>query len=453
MEELNLELFKRLINEKKIAELRTIFNEYNSVDIAETINDLSEDELLFLFKVIPAYNSAEVFTYLSQEAKEKLISLFSSQDIQTVLEKIYTDDIVDFIEDLPTNLVRKVLKSIDKETRNDVNKILNYPEDSVASIMNIGYIELEKDDTCKQALKKVKMQGEKAESISYAYIVDSKRTLNGYISLKSIILADDNELIGNLMEKDLISVMFEDDKEAASLIFKKYDMSVLPVVNKENKLLGIITADDILDVITQEATEDIQIMSGSSPLEGAYLETSIFSLFKKRFGWLLILMISAVFTSMIISSSESVLITIPALAIFMPMLTDTAGNAGNQATGIVTRGISINTIETKDWFKVVWKEVRVAFLVGISMSLCAYGWLWIEKWLGIIEVADTSLFLVVSLSMFISILIAKTIGACLPILAKICKLDPAVMAGPIVTTLVDALTVALYYGLASLLLI
>ena len=453
MEELSLEKFQILIKEKQISKIRNIFDEYNSVDIAESIDELKEDELLFLFKVVPASNSAEVFTYLSQEAKEKLINLFSSQDIQKVLEEIYTDDIVDFIEDLPTNLVRKVLKSIDKETRNDVNKILNYPEDSVGSIMNIGYIELEKTDTCKQALERVRIQGNNAESISYAYIVDNKRTLKGYISLKNIILAGEEEIIGDIMEKDIISVMYEDDKEEASLIFKKYDMSVLPVVNKEDKLLGIITADDILDVVTEEATEDIQIMSGSSPLEGKYLDSSVFSLFKKRFGWLLVLMISAVFTGMIISKSEAVLISVPALAIFMPMLNGTAGNAGNQTTGIITRGVSLDTIEAKDWPNVVWKEIRVAVLVGLGMSICAYGWMWIEQWIGIIDVPDTSLFIVVSLSMFISIVIAKIIGASLPIIAKCCKLDPAVMAGPFVTTLVDALTVALYYGLAALLLI
>ena len=285
-----------------------------------------------------------------------------------------------------------------------------------------------------------------------ALITKYNAEIVGYIELKTLLLADPEEKIESLMEMDIISVRVDDDRETVVETFKHYDMNMIPVVNKDDKMIGVITADDIMDVIEEEATEDIQMMAGSAPLDDNYLETGVFSMVRKRMVWLLILMLSGVFTSIIIDKSEVVLATLPALAIFMPMLNGTAGNAGNQAIGLVVRGISLNSITPKDWLRVLWKEVRVAIVLGLFMSLCCFGWLWLENALGLIDCSNEKIYFVAALAMFISIILAKSIGSGLPILAKVCKLDPAIMSGPLVTTIVDASTVALYYGLARLLL-
>ena len=453
MLDLTIEMIEKSINEKNIKELRKYFEEYNSVDIADLINELPVEKLLFIFKTVPSEWSAEVFTYLGSDAQEMLIKSFNAAEIEKITDELFSDDLVDFIEELPANLVRKVLRSVDKETRSDINKLLNYPEDSAGSLLTIEYLELKKSMTVEDALKRIRERGQDVDDISYAYVVDKTRAIVGYIELKTIILAALDEKIENLMEKDIVSVYVDDDKENVVEVFKHYDMSMLPVLNKNDKMIGVITIDDIVDVMEEEATEDIQMMSGSAPLDDNYLETGVFNMVRKRIGWLLILMISGVFTSIVIDKSEVVLAALPALAIFMPMLNGTAGNAGNQATGLVIRGISLNTITTKDWLRVIWKEIRVAMVLGLVMSLACYGWMWIEKVTGIINCDNTDIFFVASLAMFIAIFIAKSIGSSLPLLAKLCKLDPALMSGPLVTTIVDASTVALYYGLASVLLL
>ena len=452
MNELTLEMIEEAIVSKKVRDLRKYFEEYNSVDIAELINELSVDKLLFIFKTVPSEWSAEVFTYLNSEVQETLIKTFSGSDIENLIEELYSDELVDFIEELPANLVRKVLRYIDKDTRKDINRILNYPEDSAGSLITIEYLELKKSMTVGAALERIRERGQDVDDISYAYIVDKTRTIAGYIELKTLILSSPEKVLEDLMERDIVSVRVDDDRATVVETFKHYDMNMIPVVNKDDKMIGVITADDIMDVIEEEATEDIQMMSGSAPLDDNYLETGVFSMVKKRIVWLLILMLSGVFTSIIIDKSEVVLATLPALAIFMPMLNGTAGNAGNQAIGLVVRGISLNSILPRDWLRVLWKEVRVAFVLGFIMSLCCFGWLWLENALHLINCDDTSIYFVASVSMFISIFIAKSIGSGLPILAKVCKLDPAIMSGPLVTTIVDASTVALYYGLARLFL-
>jgi len=452
MNELTLEMIEKSLSEKKIKELRRYFEEYNSVDIAELINELPVEKLLFIFKTVPSELSAEVFTYLNSDVQESLIKAFTGSDIEKLTEELYSDELVDFIEELPANLVRKVLRYIDKDTRKDINRLLNYPEDSAGSLLTIEYLELKKSMTISSALERIRERGQDVDDISYAYIVDKTRTIVGYIELKTLLLASPDDKIEDLMEMDIVSVKVDDDKQTVVETFKHYDMNMIPVVNKDDKMIGVITADDIMDVIEEEATEDIQMMAGSAPLDDNYLETGVFSMVRKRVVWLLILMLSGVFTSVIIDKSEVVLATLPALAIFMPMLNGTAGNAGNQVIGLVVRSLSLNSVQTKDWLRVLWKEMRVACVLGLIMSICCFGWLWLENAIGLIDCDNTKIFFVASLSMFISIFIAKSIGSGLPILAKVCKLDPAIMSGPLVTTIVDASTVALYYGLARLLL-
>lgn len=451
MIEITIEQLQQLIKTKNINELRNIFEEYNSVDLAEIVSNLEIKDAIFIFKTVPASLTAEVFSYLNNEYKEEIISLLTSKNIKSVIEELYTDDIVDFIEEMPSNIVKRVLKSIDKELRSDINSILSYKEDSAGSIMTIEYIELKEHDTCKSALKKIRKEGQEAESISYCYIVDNKRTLKGYISLKEILFNEEETKIKDIMDKDLISVKVEQDKEEVAQIFKKYDLSILPVTNNEMKMLGIITADDIIDVIEEEATEDIEKMANMSPLEDDYFEVSAFKMYTKRIVWLTILLFASVASTFIISRAEETINVVAILTVFLPMITASAGNAGSQTTALLIRGLSLGTIKVKDFFKALRKEVTVGILVGGSLAIVCYALLWVEKTIGIIEVNQnaSAVFFAVACSLMLVIVVSKTIATSLPILAKLCKLDPAVMAGPLVTTLADALSILIYFSIAK----
>ena len=451
MNEITVEFLDDLIKEKDINKLRLVFEEYNSVDLAEKINKLDIKRAIFIFKTVPAHLTAEVFSYLDNDYKEALIGVLTGKNVKEVIEELYTDDIVDFIEEMPSNIVKKVLKNIDKELRGEVNKLLNYKENSAGSIMNIEYVELKENDTCKTALKRIRKEGNQAETISYCYIVDSKRTLKGYISLKEILFNEEEEKIKDLMEKDIISVMVDDDKEEVANTFKKYDLSSIAVTSKEMKMLGIITADDIIDVIDDEATEDIEKMAHVVPLEDDYFEVSNFKLFKKTVVWLIALLFTSVLSAFILSKAEGVIATVAVLTVFMPMITGTAGNAGSQTTALLIRGLSLGTIKTKDFLKALRKEVTVGILVGGSLAIVCYGFLWLEKLVGIVEINQNVnyVFVAVSISLSLVVVVSKIIATTLPILAKLCKLDPAVMAGPLVTTLADAISILIYFSIAK----
>ena len=451
MNDITLERLEELINSKNINELRSVFDEYNSVDLADVISLLEIKKTVFIFKTVPASLTAEVFSYLDNDYKEELVSVLASKNIKEVVEELYTDDIVDFIEEMPSNIVKKVLKSIDKELRGEVNKLLSYKENSAGSLMNIEYIELKESDTCKTALKKIRKEGQEAETISYCYIIDSKRTLKGYISLKNILFNEEETKIKDIMEKDIISVRVDEDKEEVANTFKKYDLSSIAVINNEMKMLGIITADDIIDVIDDEATEDIEKMAHVVPLEDDYFEVSNFQMFKKTVVWLIVLLFTSILSAFILSKAESTISAVAVLTVFMPMITGTAGNAGSQTTALLIRGLSLGTIKTKDFLKALRKEVAVGILVGGSLAIVCYGLLWLEKLIGIVEIDSNAnyVFTVVALSLMIVVVVSKIIATTLPILAKICKLDPAVMAGPLVTTLADAISILIYFSIAK----
>jgi magnesium transporter len=346
--------------------------------------------------------------------------------------------------------VKKVLKNIDKELRGEVNKLLSYEDNTAGSIMNIEYIELKENDTCESALKKIRKEGKEAETISYCYIVDSKRNLKGYIALRDILFSDPEEKIKDIMEKDIICVLVDEDKEEVANTFKKYDLSVIPVTNSETKMLGIVTADDIIDVIDEEATEDIEKMAHVMPLEDEYFEVTNFKMYKKTVVWLIVLLFTSVLSAFILSKAESVISTVAVLTVFMPMITGTAGNAGSQTTALLIRGLSLGTIRTKDFLKALRKEVTVGILLGGSLAIVCFGLLWLENLIGIVDVPQnsTAVFLAVSISMMIVVIVAKIIATILPVLAKICRLDPAVMAGPLVTTIADALAILIYFSIA-----
>jgi magnesium transporter len=457
MDEINerLATLKEIISKKNVPELRKICDEYNRIDIAEVASLLEETELLFIFKTVPTEITAEIFTYLDSEVKEKLVNSLSGEQLGSMLEYVYSDDIVDFIEEMPSNLVKKILKSASKETRTEINQLLNYKPYSAGSLMTTEYIELNSKDTCKQAIEKIRIDGKDAETISYLYIVDDKRKLVGSIYLKAVLLANEIEVISNIMDTDFVSVKTNDDQEEVAAIFKKYDINTIPVTTEDGHLVGIITVDDILDVIEEETTEDIQKMAAVATLDEEYIKTSAFNLARKRIVWLLLLMVSATFTGMIINGYEELLVQLPILSIFVPMLMDTSGNAGSQTSVLVIRALVLNEITTKDYFRVLRKEFYVALMVGLVLAMVVFSWILIQFKIGIIDSslantlqAQAKVGLTVALTLYCTVICSKLVGATLPILAKKLHLDPALMASALVTTIVDSISLSIYFLIA-----
>lgn len=440
---LHKKVFRALIEGRKFQEIRDTFNYYNMVDLALLVEECSLDEILMLFKILKREVSAEMFTYLSNTKQEELINAFTSPEIKGMLENLYSDDIVDFIEELPSNLVKKILQSASDDQRTEINLLLSYPEDSAGYMMTTDFVELKGSDTVKRAITRIKTQGKVAETISNCYIVDENRTLVGSIRLREILFADEEEMISEIMDTDVISVLTSDDREVVANVFKKYDYSVIPVVNDEDKLIGIITADDIIDVIYEETTEDIQKIAAIIPMEGSYTETSVIDMAKSRLTWLIILMVSATFTGLIIQGYEQTLALIPALAASMPMIMSTAGNAGSQSSIMVIRGISVDSMSIRDFGLVIWKEFRVGFVIGFIMFI-------VNVLRLLIFTPDVSIQtdLVISLTIFITVILANITGGLLPLVALVFKQDPAAMASPLITTIVDALALIIYFKLA-----
>ncbi len=440
---LHKKVFKALIEGRKFQEIRDAFNYYNMVDLALMVEEFSVDQILMLFKILKREISAEMFTYLSNNKQEELINAFTSLEIKGMLENLYSDDIIDFLEELPSNLVKKILQSASDDQRSEINLLLSYPEDSAGYMMTTDFVELKVNDTVKRAITRIKTQGKVAETISNCYIVNENRTLVGSIRLREILFADEDEMISEIMDRDVITVMTSDDREVVANVFKKYDYSVIPVVNDEEKLIGIITADDIIDVIYEETTEDIQKIAAITPMEGSYTETNILEMAKSRVSWLIILMVSATFTGLIIQGYEQTLTLIPALAASMPMIMSTAGNAGSQSSIMVIRGISVDNMNIKDFWLVIWKELKIGLVIGLILFIVNVIRLMIFTPTVSIE-AD----LVISLTVFITILMANITGGLLPLFALIFKQDPAAMASPLITTIVDALALIVYFKLA-----
>ncbi len=438
------EELQNLIKHKDVQSLRAIFDEYNIVDLTELVMRLEDSEILFLFKTLHKSVSAQIFAYLPQSKKESLIKSFTGPEIQDMLQNMYDDDMVDFIEEMPANLVSYILSSVSHEQREQINVLLNYPESSAGSIMSTQFITLKGLDTVSQAFKKVREFGERNENNNHCYITDDNRELVGTITLRELLFVDETTYIEDIMETDVIAVNTFDDQEEVVKLFQKYDLTIIPVVNDQHRLIGVITADDILDVIQEEATEDIQKLGAITPLEKSYKETSIFEMAKSRVVWLLILMISATLTGEIMENYESLLAANVLLSVFIPMLMDTSGNAGSQASTMIIRALAMGEITPGDFIKVWWKESRVAFLCGVSIGLVNF-----FRMLIFMQQASLMTAIVVSVSIFITIMIAKLIGCTLPIIAVKLKQDPALMAGPLITTLVDAMALFVFFQLAS----
>lgn len=451
MEELEILIEKvtELISNGAISSLRELFSEMNPVDTALLMDELEAKERLFVFRVLPKDNSADVFAYLEPESQEELVRMINDAELERLLDEMFLDDVVDFLEEVPANVVTRVLAHSDSETRKLINRFLKYPEDSAGSIMTIEMVQLHTSFTAAQAIEQIRKTGVDKETVYTCYCTDKHRHLLGSIPLLSLLLCDKDTLVGDIMEEEpqLISVNTLDDREYVADIVSKYDLLSVPVVDNEGRLVGIITVDDVVDVIEEEVTEDFEKMAAMTPSDDEYLKTGVFKLAKNRILWLLILMISGTFTGMIIEGYEALLSGFVALTASMPMLMGTGGNAGSQVSTLIIRGLAVGEIEIKDYFKIVLKELRVATVCGLVLGAANIVRMYFFSE-GTIEV-----FLVVSLAMFIAIVVAKLIGCSLPIFAKIIKLDPALMAGPMIATLVDIVTLVIYFALAKAFLI
>lgn len=440
------EILTELLHNKKWQELKNILNEMNEQDIAELFMELDERDLTLIYRLLPKELAAEVFVNMEPEYQEQLIRAFSDAELREVLDELYVDDAVDLIEEMPSSLVKRILKHTDPETRKSINEILKYPEDSAGSIMTIEYVDLKRSMTVADAFTRIRRTGVDKETIYTCYVTDSKRKLKGVITAKELLLADENALIRDIMEDNIISVTTHEDKEIVADLFDKYDLLALPVVDTENRLVGIITVDDAIDVMQEEITEDMELMAAITPTDKPYLKMGVFENFKKRIPWLMLLMVSATFTEKIITHFEGALTSCVALAAFIPMLTGTCGNCGNQSSSTIIRGLSLGEIEFKDTLKVALKEFSIAIACGIVLAVVNFAKLMIFDDVG------WQIALVVSVTMIAAVVFAKVVGSILPVVAKKIGFDPAVMSSPFISTIVDAVTLLIYFAIASALL-
>ena len=438
-----LKNIETLIEEKKYAEIKQIINEMNDYDIAELFEDLKTTEQLKLFRLLKKDIAADVFSYMETDTQSKLITLLSEKEAVDIINDMASDDAADLMDEIPANVVSRLLNKVDPEARRDINGLLNYPDDSAGSIMTTEYMDLKEENTIEDAIKKIKREYDDKETIDICFVTDKSRKLIGTVKLKDLVLNDEEKLIKDIMDDDIMSVTTLTDQEEVASIIQDYDLTSIPVVDTENKLVGIITIDDIIDIIEEEATEDIEKMAAITPTEKPYLKLSVLDLYKSRIPWLLLLMISATFTGKIIQHYEAALASYVVLTSFIPMLMDTGGNAGGQSSVTIIRGLSLNDIEYKDTLKVILKEIRVALLAGITLALANF-----VKLL-VIDKVSTSVALVVCLTLVVTVIIAKIIGCSLPILAKKIGFDPAVMASPFITTIVDAISLIVYFQIAT----
>ena len=434
-----------LINEKKFHEARAVLEEMNPVDIASVFEELDAEETVKLFRILPKETAAEAFAYMAAEVQQNVITALTDKELRAVLDTLFMDDTIDMIEEMPANVVKRVLTVSDSETRGTINMLLRYEEDSAGSIMTTEFIDLKQDMTVKEAFEHIRATGVDKETIYTCYVMNPNRVLEGVVTVKELLLSDYDKRIGDIMEDHVIFACTSDDQEQIAELFRKYDLLSLPVVDNEQRLVGIITIDDAVDVIQEENTEDFEKMAALSPSEDTYLKTPSFVHAKKRLGWLLILMVSATITGGIISHYEAAFDAIPLLVSFIPMLMDTGGNCGSQSATLIIRGMALGEIRLRDFFRVVFKEFKVSLMVGAALAALNTIWIFIRyhSW----PVALT-----VGVSLLCTVCISKAIGCMLPMAAKKIKLDPAIMAAPLITTIVDACSIFVYFNVALALL-
>ncbi len=442
-----------LLAEKKYPTIRDILITMNPADIASVFDSMEEERLPLLFRLLPKELAAETFVEMDPDAQELLIRGFSDSELREVVDELYVDDAVDIVEEMPANVVRRILSQADPQMRKDINEILRYPENSAGSIMTTEYVSLRPDMTVEEAILRIRRTGVDKETI-YTCYVTRDRLLLGLVTVKDLLLAQDDSLeISELMETNVISVSTQADQEEVAQMLSKYNFLALPVVDGENRMVGIVTFDDAMDVMEDEATEDMEIMGGMTPSDKTYLRSTTFDLFKHRIPWLMLLMVSATFTGLIITKFEHALAAQVALTAFIPMLMDTGGNSGSQSSVTVIRALSLGELSFSDIGRVIWKEIRTAVLCGVALAAaCFLKILLVDRLLMGNEDVSTMVALVVCITMALTVLVAKVIGCSLPMLAKKIGFDPAVMASPFITTIVDALSLLIYFGTALLLI-
>lgn len=438
---MNKEIFVKLLAQRQFKAVRSILDVMNEVDIASLLSDLDDKELALAFRLIPKDKAAEVFANMNHSMQTYLVEMFSEKELKELLDDLYMDDTVDLLEELPANLVNRILNTVDQADRTLINQLLNYPDDSAGTLMTTEYVDIRETMTVAQAMAHIKETGIHKETIYTCYVTDQRRLL-GIVSAKDLMTTADDVLIRDLMQTEIISVSTHTDKEEVAQLFTKYNFLALPVLDQDERLVGIVTFDDAMDVMVDEATEDITKMAAMSPSEKSYFETSVLAHAKHRIAWLLILMFSATITGTIITRYENTFAAIPLLVSFIPMLMDTGGNCGSQSSTLIIRGIALGEIQFSDLFRVMFKEFRVSLIVGVALALAN----------GIrilIMYKNAGLALVIGLSLVATIVISKLIGCVLPLIAKKLHMDPAIMASPLITTLVDTCSILIYFNIAT----
>jgi magnesium transporter len=437
-----------MIKERRFTALRIAFTTLNPADIAEFLSeDLPEKQLALVFRIIPKDRAADAFAYLEAETRETIINSITDHEIADLINhELYVDDAVDMLEELPANLVKRVLATANTETRELINHFLQYPEDSAGSIMTDEFVDLKAYMTVRQAFDHIRKTGEDKETIYTCYVIDANRTLQGVVNARDLMLSDDDAVLRDIMHVNLISATTTDDREYVSELCSRYDLLAVPITDSERRLVGIVTVDDVIDVIEQEATEDFEVMAGMKPSEKTYFRTGVLNLAKNRILWLLLLMISATLTGTVLIHFESAFTVNSLLVALMPMLMSTGGNAGNQSATLIIRGMALGEVEVRDILRVIWVELRVSLICGILLSVVNF------VRVMLMYPNEITVAMVVSISLIATVVMAKVVGCVLPIAAKVCRLDPAIMAAPLITTLVDVTSLIIYFSVAKLLL-
>ena len=438
-----MEELLELVETKQYTILRQELSEMNEADIASFLQTLEEEDMLKIFRILPKTLAADVFSYLPIEEEQMIITSLSDREAANIVNNLMADDATDLLEEMPANIVKRILANANSETRRDINHLLRYPEDSAGSIMTVEYVDLKENITVSDAINRIRNVGLDSETINICYVLDVKRKLVGTVALRYLLLSDPDAIIGDIMHENVISLNTLMDQEEVARQFQKYDFTAMPVVDNENRLVGIITVDDVVDIMQEEATEDMEKMAAIVPSDKSYMKTGVFETFTKRIPWLLLLMVSATFTGGIIASFEDALSACATLTVYIPMLMDTGGNAGGQASVTIIRGLSLNEIAFRDIFRVIWKEARVSILCGITLSAANFAKLML------LDRVDIKIAIVVCLTLVAAVLVAKLVGCVFPMVAKRIGFDPAVMASPFITTIVDAISLLIYFQIAS----
>ncbi|MEG1686444.1 MAG: magnesium transporter [Angelakisella sp.] len=438
---MNKNVLMTLLEEKKFKSVHEVLSAYHPADLAALLSELDSETLVMAFRLIEKEKAAEVFSYMDNDIRQTLLSTFSKQEVQTLLNAMFADDAADFLSDMPANVVTQLLENIDKDSRADINHLLQYSEDSAGSIMTVEFIELNPDLTVSEALTKIRTVGIDSETVYTCYVTQRHKLL-GIVTAKDLLISSGDTVIRGLMNESYISVKTSDDREDAANLFRKYGLIAIPVVDSEGCIVGIITFDDAMDVLTEEATEDIHKMAAITASDEAYLKTSVFHHARNRIPWLLILMFSATLTGMIISHYEQAFAVVPMLVSFIPMLMDTGGNCGSQSSTLIIRGLAVDELHFSDTLRIVWKEFRVSLIVSIVLAAANGARI-------LVMYHSMQLALVVSISLVGTVILAKLIGCTLPIAAKKCRIDPAIMASPLITTIVDTFSIIVYFNVAT----